>query len=190
MHCDCLFVPAQCCRHGVYAWLCAERAAVWNAPTRSWVCCCHWARPQQCLGGCQLRPLSFMPCSCPPVMTRCCGGIVALLCRPDPYSVHADCAAHCCTPTCWLFVLLLCMYAALLLHHPTYDSMQHAGMKLLVLSYLVWLCVLNVSAPSVLRILPSVVVTPLFQSCQVRQTPQQSHRVWCTQASCKQNKTV
>lgn len=64
-------------------------------------------------------------------MTRCCGGIVALLCVDHTHSVHADCAAHCCTPTCLLFVLLLCMYAALLLHHPTYDSMRHVGMKLL-----------------------------------------------------------
>lgn len=92
----------------------------------------------------------------------------AAVCRPDPYSVHADCAAHCCTPTCWLFVLLLCMYAALLLHHPTYDSMRHAGMKLLVLSYLVWLCVLNVSAPSVLRILSSVVVNPFLVFSHVK----------------------
>jgi hypothetical protein len=69
------------------------------------------------------RPLSFMPCSCPPVMTRCCGRIVALLCVDQTHSVHASCAAHCCTPTCWLlFCCRVCVCSAALLHHPTYTT--------------------------------------------------------------------
>lgn len=62
-------------------------------------------------------------CSCPPVMTRCCGRIVALLCVDQTHSVHADCAAHCCTPTCWLlFCCRVYVCSASLLHHPTHTT--------------------------------------------------------------------
>lgn len=67
------------------------------------------------------RPLSFTPCSCPPVMTRCCGGIAALLCVDQTHSVHADCDIVVHLPAgCCFVAVYVC--SALLLHHPTYDD--------------------------------------------------------------------